>query len=502
MRSAAKEAVEAGLLSQTKACSTPVIADTQGFNFGFGTRGQGSRLLLRGQGLPCGLDEAQETSACDQRSSVLKDLEESARLGRPNERASREKAKRGRSWIVTDILEERQSATRDFRRGGEMNTKLLMAIILAFLGWSSPRLQASSDELVVHEWGTFTSISGADSQILEWTPYRGGAELPGFVYGGKHNARGTVRMETPVIYFYSPKRLTCNVRVGFPQGEITEYYPMPEIPGYPVKVVQWKDVELLPGRTVNFPVEQGMNHYYHARATEAVPLRVWKGNVIDEYEKFLFYRGVGTFDMPLSVQIHEDKVTVRQPKNSGIGEVIFFQNHKGRTGCFRIGLQSPSVEADGRLPDCSLESLKRDLEVLLAGHGLYQKEAEAMVKTWEDSWFEEGYRMFYVLPRQKTDAILPLAITPKPDKLVRVLVGRMEIMTPETTQEMLQLLTRLKEAPGVQSAEVSEARQRYGRFLAPMIRTVLEKHAAFWDPALEKSLVSLGLPPQQGNRAR
>jgi hypothetical protein len=147
-----------------------------------------------------------------------------------------------------------------------MNTKLLMVIILGFLGWSPTSLQASSDELVVHEWGTFTSISGADSQILEWTPYRGGAELPGFVYGSKVNARGTVRMETPVIYFYSPKRLTCNVRVSLPQGEITEYYPMPEIPGYRVKVVQWKDVELLPGRTVNFPVEQGMNHYYHARA--------------------------------------------------------------------------------------------------------------------------------------------------------------------------------------------------------------------------------------------
>ncbi len=142
------------------------------------------------------------------------------------------------------------------RRGAEMNAKLLKAIVLGFLGWPSPRLEASSNEFVVHEWGTFTSIAGIDSQTLEWTPYRGGAELPGFVYGGKHNARGTVRMETPVIYFYTPKELTCTVKVSFPQGEITEYYPMPDRLVYPVKAVQWNGVELLPGRAVNLPLRR------------------------------------------------------------------------------------------------------------------------------------------------------------------------------------------------------------------------------------------------------
>ena len=193
-----------------------------------------------------------------------------------------------------------------------MNAKLLKVVVIGFLGWPSLNLEASSNEFVVHEWGTFTSIAGVDSQTLEWTPYHGGAELPRFVYGGKHNARGTVRMETPVIYFYTPKELTCTVKVSFPQGEITEYYPMPDRLVYPVKAVQWKGVELLPGRAVNLPLEKNSNHYYQARATESVPLRVWKGNVIDEYEKFLFYRGVGSFAMPLSVEVREDKVAMWQ----------------------------------------------------------------------------------------------------------------------------------------------------------------------------------------------
>ena len=117
-------------------------------------------------------------------------------------------------------------------------------------GLAFTEVRGFDNELVVHEWGTFTSIAGVDSQMLEWTPYRGGAELPGFVYGGKHNARGTVHMETPVIYFYTPKEMTCTVKVSFPQGEITEYYPMPDHLVYPVKALEWKGVELLPGREV------------------------------------------------------------------------------------------------------------------------------------------------------------------------------------------------------------------------------------------------------------
>jgi hypothetical protein len=383
-----------------------------------------------------------------------------------------------------------------------MNAKLMKAVVLAVLAWLLPKLEASNDELVVHEWGTFTSISGVDSQILEWTPYRGEAELPGLVYGGKYNAKGTVRLETPVIYFYTPKEMTCKVKVSFPQGEITEYYPMSGPRLYPLKLVQWNDVQLLPGRAVSLPVENHANHYYQARATESVPLRVWKGNVIDEYEKFLFYRGVGTFAMPLSIQVGQDKVEVRQTATPGIGEVIFFENRNGRTSCLRSGLQSSGAIVGRLLPDCSVESVKYDLETLLVGNGLYPKEAEAMVKTWEDSWFEEGLRLFYILPRQQTDAIRPLEITPKPNKLVRVLMGRMEVMTPESEHEILGLLSRLKKAPETQNPAVSEVRKRYGRFLAPMILTVLDKRSDVWDPALESSLKSLDVPPRQRKQAR
>jgi len=149
-----------------------------------------------------------------------------------------------------------------------------------------------------------------------------------------------------------------------------------------------------------------------------------------------------------------------------------------------------------------VETLKSDLEELLATQGLFQKEAEAMLRTWEDSWFEEGFRVFFVLPRTQTNAILPLEVTPRPRRLVRVLAGRIEVMTQEAVQDIFGFLSLLKTEPRINNAEVSVARQRYGRFLAPMIRSVLDSHPALWDPGIEGSLVSLGLPAPLQTRPR
>jgi hypothetical protein len=60
-------------------------------------------------------------------------------------------------------------------------------------------------------------------------------------------------------------------------------------------------------------------------------------------------------------------------------------------------------------------------------HGLFPREAKAMVETWRDSWFGEGTRLFYIVSRNAIDSILPLEIDPIPVDVVRVFVGRLEL---------------------------------------------------------------------------
>ena len=128
-------------------------------------------------------------------------------------------------------------------------------------------------------------------------------------------------METPVIYFYTDEEIRASVRVNFPKGWITEWYPFAAAP--PRRNVRqpraqgqslrW-EVKLLADQSVRLPREKGESHYYQGacdgcgtcasgsqrpggRATRAL-----RGGAVAQTEKFLFYRGVGMFAPPVAVR--------------------------------------------------------------------------------------------------------------------------------------------------------------------------------------------------------
>src|SRR6478609_5753450 len=89
----------------------------------------------------------------------------------------------------------------------------LLLCLLAAIGFSK-----TADDLgvTVHEWGTFTSVAGENGEAVQWRTYGGPSDLPCFVdrFGGfKGGLSSSVRMETPVLYFYSSRTATANVRV-------------------------------------------------------------------------------------------------------------------------------------------------------------------------------------------------------------------------------------------------------------------------------------------------
>ncbi len=254
------------------------------------------------------------------------------------------------------------------------------------------------------------------------------------------NVRAKVRMETPVLYFYSPDEVTANVRVTFPQGLMTEWYPSATVTQGEVGTatlsdpsrtgsIEWKNVVVSPLAKPSFLAGNGPSHYFAARATDAVPL-----SVNGESEKFLFYRGVANFDVPISATLDaQGGVSIRNIGAHPLPVAILFENRAGKIG-FRV--QRTPVAAEGAVTleeptlNADFDTLRVELERTLVSAGLFPREAAAMIDTWRDSWFEEGTRVFYLFAPQTVDAVLPLAITPTPSQTVRVFVGRMEIVTP------------------------------------------------------------------------
>lgn len=364
--------------------------------------------------------------------------------------------------------------------------------------------------LTVHEWGTFTSAAGKDGTAVPWDALGCKSDLPNFVHdfgyrGLKLGLHGSVRMETPVLYFYSSRPMDAQVKVSFPKGLLTEWYPQAEyeahqiapadgrsVPLAPRNVagctkchmslngidtslqnltgtLEWNRVHIAPGTPPSFPTEGAPNRYYAARGTDAAPLAVG-----DQREKFLFYRGVGTFPIPLSTQVDESgKITVANLGGEPVPSVIVFENRGGHIGYRMAG----TLEKEGTLNapwlDGNFANLREDLEAALVSRGLYPKEAHAMVETWRDSWFEEGSRLIYLVPRATVDTILPLQVEPAPSEIVRVFVGRIELLTPETK--------RTVEA-AVRTGDWHVA-ARYQRFLTPILGRIFAA-----DPASRNEL--------------
>src|SRR5437016_2711631 len=128
---------------------------------------------------------------------------------------------------------------------------------------------SAKDSLIVHEWGTFTSIAGKDGVALEWRPLNGVTDLPKFVHtaektdlglrhaNSKAELTAAIRMETPVIYFYANREMNVSTSVGFPKGKITEWYPQARAV---TTGINWGAVKVEPGAAFNLPADYSNNH--------------------------------------------------------------------------------------------------------------------------------------------------------------------------------------------------------------------------------------------------
>jgi hypothetical protein len=353
-----------------------------------------------------------------------------------------------------------------------------MAACLAIPILSRSRVaeHGAANDLTVHEWGTFTSVAGPDGQAVEWLPLTGSTDLPGFVEHFrdgqfKCGLGGSVRMETPVMYFYSPRETTVSVKVSFAKGFITEWYPHASavepavVHGRndPDGSIRWDAVRLMPGSRTEFPSGDSDNRYYAARNTSATPVRV-KTRSGDGDEKFLFYRGVGSAAMPIAARLTpEGKVLVRNLGTEEIPGVMLIESRGGKLGYRLAGAVRDQAQMAPAALTASADSMLKDLEGMLIARGLYVDEARAMIATWRNSWFEEGSRLLYILPAQAVNAILPLAVSPSPASTVRVFVGRLELVTPETERAVGQAF----------AADDQPELDKYRRFLQPILNAMI-----------------------------
>ncbi len=417
-------------------------------------------------------------------------------------------------------------STLGFRRGIRIATVTCLTLLLALVAslGSPPSNEApastSKNPFIIHEWGTFLSVQGSDGVTL------GGMvdsdePLPSFVEERSISAwkRSMFRQkgETPVTYFYTDRPMDVQVRVDMPKGILTHWYP-PVCrfgPNPTAKAataptssyLDWCTVHLHPatqsfaktvetngnGKLALSLQKVGLDQPWRfARETDSAIVRVeshdTKGNVVSHMEKFLFYRGVGTFPMPLEAKSRDDDKT---------GLHLILNNHQNLSlhGMYAVQVENNLIRfaalpdlagnSSGKLDMGSIPSaplplsegvaeVKSAVAATLMAAGLYPKEAQAMVNNWERSYFRtEGLRILYVVPRETVDGVLPIQFRPKPDKLVRVMLGRVELLTPQRENQIEKFVGDL----GAKDFKLREAASaglgRLGRLGEPALRRVM-----------------------------
>jgi hypothetical protein len=217
-------------------------------------------------------------------------------------------------------------------------------------------------------------------------------------------------METPVLYFDSPTETTVNVTARFRHGVVTEWFPHASVTPATVEAstlrradaegrITWTGVKVSPGAGAALPNDATHRHYYAARQTDALQLQVGSAR-----EKFLFYRGVGGFEPPITATVVRDgRIAARSASGGAIGDVVLFEN-RGGTMAYQVRhVRGSRVEFDQPVLDGESVAPLAELEQLLIAHRLYPKEAKAMIETWRDSWFEEGSRLRLVADRPEKE---------------------------------------------------------------------------------------------------
>ena len=365
---------------------------------------------------------------------------------------------------------------------------LPLSFAAILLGSTTGGTAWAADALVVHEWGTFTALQDDDGSALAGINVDD-EPLPAFVHnlgsdllqsptgltGNKQifmkgapqrHPYVTLRLETPVVYFYPPADrsgpIKLDVHVEFHGGWLTEFYPQAVVDAPGLKQgsfrfgaitpqttgsLDWHD--LLAGTDVAGP-QTDAHVWTTPRAVHAAGLTANSG----ESEQYLFYRGVGNFDAPLRVTSQRGENTIELRTNVAvvlpdvepltIGPLWLVHVRRDGQAAFRAlapvrasGDRDQVLAAAPRdfaptdfAPD-TLDRLSQSMHAALVSAGLYDDEATAMLATWRRAYFTSpGLRLFFIVPKTWTDAVLPLTISQRCE-IQRVMMARMELVSPE-----------------------------------------------------------------------
>ena len=304
---------------------------------------------------------------------------------------------------------------------------------------------------LVHEWGVWhvhdnLDLANADMRT-QWD------ELPPFVYGQTttrelpshwDNESRTIILK-PVLFLHAPRAMQAEVRVDFPKGMPAVWWPATEHPAYQgndeedvdrkksekmAKFLEWKLHLQQPLQGQRSPVRPLDKPHWMQALREVkcddVYVSIGQRKLGMEHEKFVYYDGLLPRLKALSIKIDKEKVVLKNQEKYAVFDLWVVDNRAAGQPC--VG-RLPRLDA-GASTELDLAPMRKArweenaaevLTMQLKDAGLNLDEAKSLVTIWTADFFRSaGVTLFYRVPQEEYDRLLPLTVRPRPEKIVRV----------------------------------------------------------------------------------
>jgi hypothetical protein len=392
---------------------------------------------------------------------------------------------------------------------------VLPAVVFAGIGMicMSPGLAVEEPVkkgLEVHEWGVFAvhddlELANADMRA-EW------AALPKFFFGQMAGRELPIyqpkvgRIFKPVVFFHAKEPLAVEVRVDFPGGAPAVWWPGTVYPSRPIDEcpdngkkketyrhlewhVQLKDPAKGPKVKAQPPaVEKG--HWIETlRAVKAddvlcerVGFRLIEGDLPTpqlERERFIYYDGLVPIGKRVALTVEKDKVSVASHAKHPIYDVTAVDRRspdrtlvarldKLEAGAKPTPLEFSEVDAK-EWPQAGVEMLTRQLK----DTSLFEDEARALADVWKQEFFQaEGLTLFFRLPQEEYEKLLPIKLKPRAEKLVRVGLVLQPHCEPDLAERVADLVKNLGSEDFDKREQVHQSLEKMGRAAFVHLRRV------------------------------
>jgi hypothetical protein len=359
---------------------------------------------------------------------------------------------------------------------------LLAALTLAFVPGVVPAADAPPKPgLVVHEWGVISvyndvELANADMRA-EW------AGLPKFVNGQIDDRKVPEYLreaKVPVIYFHAAQAMALNVKIDFPNGKPTVWWPSTlnhgggglgkiRVEEPALKSLTW-NVQLRPAQAAQvqlMPLPKG--HWMEAlRDVRADDVIAYVGGV--QKEKFIYYDGLIPSPKAALIAVTGENVGIKNQAKYPLHDltVVDLRNVRkirvARVEKLDAGSEAKDVkftEGDqAKWPTDAVATLVKQLQA----SGLFEDEAKALANVWQKTFFEtEGVSVFYRLPQEVYDQLLPLTLCVKPEKVVRTMLAHHPHVEPDLADRVMALVKQLDAPKFEDRIEAQKRLQKLGR---------------------------------------